>query len=270
MRTQLEVNHYLQDTTIKNAQDLLNIELCINSNNLRLPNNVIIHENGINYAEFYKWFENRCFKEGDIIISSLGHIHLLMNSTTSYLHLDIIHNALGILNRTLTLGVRVDRYATEEEKQKLFAAIKAKGYKWNSETKTLEKLIKPKFKVGNIVQNKDCYKVKITEVNIEDECYGYESLIAHGIGGISFNEQNDWELVPNKFDITTLKPFDKVLVRCSELEIWRISFFENYNRKYSRYPFVCLNGNKYSQCIPYEGNKHLLGTSNDCNDFYKT
>lgn len=37
--------------------------------------------------------------------------------------------------------------ATEEEKQKLFKAIKDNGYKWNPETKTLEKLIEPKFKV---------------------------------------------------------------------------------------------------------------------------
>lgn len=32
------------------------------------------------------------------------------------------------------------RFATEEEKQKLFQAIKDNGYKWNPETKTLEKL----------------------------------------------------------------------------------------------------------------------------------
>ena len=36
-------------------------------------------------------------------------------------------------------------FATEEEKQKLFKAIKDKGYKWNAETKTLEKLVKHKF-----------------------------------------------------------------------------------------------------------------------------
>ena len=61
MRTQEEINYYLQDTTIKNARNLLDIELCINNNNLHLPNNVIIHENGISFAEFYKWFENKCF-----------------------------------------------------------------------------------------------------------------------------------------------------------------------------------------------------------------
>ena len=37
------------------------------------------------------------------------------------------------------------RFATEEEKQKLFQAIKDNGYKWNAETKTLEKLVEPKF-----------------------------------------------------------------------------------------------------------------------------
>ena len=40
---------------------------------------------------------------------------------------------------------RFDRLATEEEKQKLFDTIKKSGYKWNAETKILEKLIKPKF-----------------------------------------------------------------------------------------------------------------------------
>lgn len=30
-----------------------------------------------------------------------------------------------------------------------------------------------------------------------------------------------------------------------------------------------LIGAKWEQCIPYEGNEHLLGTANDCDDFYK-
>lgn len=27
--------------------------------------------------------------------------------------------------------------------------------------------------------------------------------------------------------------------------------------------------NKYKQCIPYEGNEHLLGTTDGCDDYYK-
>ena len=37
------------------------------------------------------------------------------------------------------------RFATKNEKKKLFQAIKDNGYKWNAETKTLENLVKPKF-----------------------------------------------------------------------------------------------------------------------------
>lgn len=37
------------------------------------------------------------------------------------------------------------RFAKEKEKEQLFQAIKDHGYKWNTETKTLEKLKKEKF-----------------------------------------------------------------------------------------------------------------------------
>ena len=43
------------------------------------------------------------------------------------------------------LSYQTVRFATEEEKQKLFQAIKDNRYKWNAETKTLEKLVEPKF-----------------------------------------------------------------------------------------------------------------------------
>lgn len=159
------------------------------------------------------------------------------------------------------------RFATKEEKQKLFDAIKDKGYKWNPETKTLEKLVKPKFKVGDIVKDKSDYKAKIVEVCEDDECYAYESLIMHGIGSISFNDQDSFELVPNKFDITTLKPFEsKVLVRSSEDCFWEPAIF-GFCIKIN---FYVLGGSVWSQCIPYEGNEHLLGTTEDCAEFYKT
>ena len=41
--------------------------------------------------------------------------------------------------------IREIRLATEEETQKLFQAIKDNGHKWNAVTKTLEKLVEPKF-----------------------------------------------------------------------------------------------------------------------------
>lgn len=163
-----------------------------------------------------------------------------------------------------------DRLATEKERQKLFDEIRAKGCRWNAETKTLERLVKPYFKVGDVVQSADSYKVKIIGIRMEDECYEYESVIAKGIGAIPFNEQDEWELVPDKFDINTLKIFEsKVLVRSGKHENWRPAMFGGIEIE-SHDPYVTVGGSYFKYLIPYEGNEHLTLSKNDCDDFYKT
>lgn len=217
---------------------------------------------------------HRPFKDGDIVTTNNG---AWIGITTGGAMGELMPTYC-VITRNGTFEAYLDtkkswyfsRFATKEERQKLFDEIKAHGYTWNSETKTLEKLIQPQFKVGNVIQDKDGYKVRVTEVNIEDECYGYESMIAKGIGGIAFREQDNWELVPNKFDITTLKPFDKVLVRDGDNETWVNAFFGFRDTvTYKVCTFVTGNEN-WHQCIPYKGNEHLLGTNNDCDEFYKT
>lgn len=164
-------------------------------------------------------------------------------------------------------GNRVDlRLATEEEKQKLFDAIKARGYRWNFQAKRLEKLIIPKFKKGDKVRVKNGGSQPRT---IEDVCDTFYTLVS--IGKIDFTDQDKWELVPDKFDVNTLKPFDKVLVRDTNGQVWTADLFSHIIHKNQnlKITFVCV-GHYPNQCIPYEGNKHLLGTSNDCVNFYKT
>lgn len=58
------------------------------------------------------------------------------------------------------------------------------------------------------------------------------------------------------------KPFDKVLVRCNEDSVWRCELFSHYNTFNKQCPYVCLSS-VYKYCIPYEGNQHLLGTTNN-------
>lgn len=156
------------------------------------------------------------------------------------------------------------RLATEEEKQKLFQAIKDNGYKWNAETKTLEKLIKPEFKVGDKIRHKInmCKGDIITE--IKDTNY-----ILNDKTHMPFIFQDEYELVPNKFDISNLKPFDQVLVRDNNEQEWTISFFGCYNGL-ELYKYSCIHGVNYAQCIPYKGNEHLLDKTNNCDEFYKT
>lgn len=157
----------------------------------------------------------RPFKDGDVIVSDKGDIHLLRTLDSSYCAFRV--NWLNKLDRFITTGVHVVRFATEEEKQKLFDAIKAGGYKWNAETKTLEKLEK------------------------------------------------------EKFDITTLKPFDKVLVRDTNGQVWTADLFSHVLDSIPRLPitFVCV-ARCPNQCIPYESNEHLLGTTINCDHYYKT
>lgn len=153
------------------------------------------------------------------------------------------------------------RFATEEEKIKLFQAIKDNGYKWNEETKTLEKL--PKFKVGNKIKLKGGDEFGfITQVT---DCF-YTIKSKNHTHYWSIKKQDDWELVLDKFDINTLVPFEsRVLMRSSNAREWTGTIFSHYsNNKFYGCGMCC------DQCIPYEGNEHLLGKCNDCNEYFKT
>lgn len=164
------------------------------------------------------------------------------------------------------------RFATEEEKEKLFQAIKENGYKWNSENKTLEKLNEPKFKVGDRVKHKSAHTSGIV-VKISDKGYHIDYPKGEGICYVNFTLEKDYELAPNKFNIASLVPFEsRVLVRDRDNNEWRGQFFSHYCKN-SDNPYICIGVEglcEYTQCIPFEGNEHLLGTTEDCDEFYKT
>lgn len=158
------------------------------------------------------------------------------------------------------------RFATEEEKQKLFDAIKANGYKWNSDTKTLEKLVEPIFRINNVIRHKE-RKSNTRIVDIKDGNYIFENG-----DKLLIYLQNNYEFVTDKFDITALKPFkSKVLVRDTEEEKWKPAIWGYYDVDHTEgYPYETVGGNCFCLCIPYEGNEHLRGTNDNCDDFYKT
>lgn len=58
------------------------------------------------------------------------------------------------------------------------------------------------------------------------------------------------------------KPFDKVICRDSDADIWKASFFSHYDER-AYYPFFCNNcGYKY--CLPYnDETAKLIGTTNN-------
>lgn len=209
---------------------------------------------------------HRPFRDGDVIynkdINALAIFYKQTDaSTISYCFL----NVLGELrvHHYHSKDLSDWNFATEEEKEKLFKVIKDKGYHWNYETKTLEEL--PKFKIGNKIRLKKNHNYIYTITGIRETENKYEC-------GVTFvlrvSEQDNWELVPDKFDVSKFKPFDKVLVRSDNRHRWSTQFFERLNTKLKD-SFVCMGGCRYQQCIPYEGNEHLLDTANECNKFFK-
>lgn len=55
-----------------------------------------------------------------------------------------------------------------------------------------------------------------------------------------------------------LKPFQEVLVRDSQHDVWQMDFFSNMHSVNSEYPYRCFR-NKWKYCIPYKGNEDKLG-----------
>lgn len=101
----------------------------------------------------------RPFVDGDILICGLG---VCENNPFIFKGINGFGNAKCycaincfkqfIFNCDNWAPINDCRFATPEEKQELFQAIKDNGYRWNAETKTLEELIEPKFKVGDKIK----------------------------------------------------------------------------------------------------------------------
>lgn len=69
-----------------------------------------------------------------------------------------------------------------------------------------------------------------------------------------------------RFDLKTLQPFDKVLVRDEDC-YWTADLFSHIDDSIGR---VCCSWYSWKQCIPYnDETKHLVGTLDDCPEYYK-
>lgn len=234
-----------------------------------------ITDNGYRWNSETKTLEKLLkFKDGDVVVDDSGalfiykQIHPLYNKPYADFYCGLTSELRSFVIKAGELQrcgeISSLRYATEEEKVKLFQTIKDNGYRWNEKDKTLEKLIKPIFKKGDKVRVKKGFPEPRIARIIEDVCDTFYTLVS--VGKIDFTDQNNWELVPDKFDISKLKPFDEVLVRDFDSEVWEIDFF---SKLLDGKHFKC-HGSSYVQCIPYKGNEHLHNTTNTCHPFYKT
>lgn len=76
-------------------------------------------------------------------------------------------------------------------------------------------------------------------------------------------DQRDWskfgatDQVTDQKQKTALYPFDKVLVRNNDEDEWVCDIFSHIDAQ----DFYYCVGTRWEQCIHYEGNEHLLGTT---------
>ena len=150
----------------------------------------------------------RPFKNGDIvfydntiaIFKEWGDETLFRTYVTIYLCCDsLIDTNVPLFGKSVRKEIR---FATEKEKQKLFGAIKASGYEWNAETKTLEKLIEPIFKVGDKIKYKNTV---LTIITVQTNSYIVEDE-PDNFGILMFSQQDKWELINE----TKFKVGDKI------------------------------------------------------------
>ena len=115
-----------------------------------------------------------------------------------------------------------------------------------------------------------CPNIPLTKKGTISALYEGECLL------FPSKEQRDWSKFERfwdkpkikKFDINTLQPFDKVLVRNTLTTLWKADFYS-----FSKYPdqdmAKCVGGYWFN-CIPYnEDTKYLIGTNKDCPEYYK-
>ena len=77
-----------------------------------------------------------------------------------------------------------------------------------------------------------------------------------------------WDRKVKRFDPKTLHPFDKVLSKDGFSSKWTCTFFSHIDNGAS-FPVYC-SGGYFKVCVPYnDETKHLVGTTDDCPEFYK-
>lgn len=230
-------------------------------------------------------------KRGDIMMMPDGSFPFITNGTiTKSGGLEYVCGVLSVSGNFRINSTRDTLWAeefcipaSEEAKKELFDKMAEAGYKWNADTLELEK-IELKFKEGDFIKNKQGTIYLISKIldggntlemaavlnkegltinpnvwqnpydkliaSIEDKNKLLSTLVREGYK----YDQEQHKLVKQKF-----KPFDKVLVRNSDFEHWKIDFYSTYIENKS-YHYICASNN-YKICIPYEGNEYLLGTT---------
>lgn len=128
---------------------------------------------------------------------------------------------------------------SEEIQKKLFKL----GITWPCSSTQIQSTNRPFLYIG------DKLEIMSASNMIDFKDNAYKEITVEDILSIPVEKENEYEF----------KPFDRVLVRDEEDNVWRAAIFSHIDKERERFPYVTINAH-YKHCIPYEGNESLLGT----------
>lgn len=240
------------------------------------------------------------WKKGDVLVNKDGNAHVIFEGFDDDTYETFNGNNYLWKNEGITMcfGEYEDELPTsdfskanQEDAQKYIHQIEKRlGYKLNFETLKIEK--QPEFKDGDIVCISGMGYLAYGIVKIIDN--SSKKLEYYVLNDMSTLKFEDWLSFEDKqiqpitetqriilFDALAnegkawdsdkkaivdlkpkveLKPFDKVVVRCSKTDKWSIDFF---SYKVSN-GYICTGDAWFGYCLPYnEETAHLLGTTDD-------
>ena len=119
-----------------------------------------------------------------------------------------------------------------------------------------------------IIELKDLLLERITFDGKLYNCYDGECTL------FPSKDQRDWSKFTapwrkkERFDHKILKVLDKVLVKDTHSQLWKIGIFSHYIES-DTFPYKCV-GDDYKLCIPYnDDTKHLVGTTDEAPEYYR-
>lgn len=126
---------------------------------------------------------------------------------------------------------------SEEIQKKLFEI----GFMWASNSKEVSYTHKPFI----IISSQNMYLTTTSDMLYFRDDKSKE-IKADDILSITIDNEHEF------------KPFDRVLTRDNDTENWSVDFFSHIQG--DEFKFITV-GSCWRQCIPFEGNEHLVGTS---------
>lgn len=250
--------------------------------------------------EMRDW-EKFAWKKGDVLYSAGLKEYCVFNKFISdgYLmfisNYNVDENTKRVVPKTYDPDKNTVNYekVSDEKANEIISLIEEHyGGKLNLSTLEIEK--QPEFKDGDIVMSDSGTIVLVRGISLTRKIYYHafmrnEYIYINQVEGEFFSrisrikrfatdsekqqlfdalakEGKAWDAekkqivdLPKKCEF---KPFDKVICRDSDADIWKANFFSHYDAK-AYFPFFC-NDCGYKYCLPYnEKTAKLIGTTNN-------